>query len=275
MEELTLKEIHHGTLKIMDRIDEICNQLEINYFLMFGSLIGAIRHNGFIPWDDDLDIMMIRDDYEKLLKYFRDNKMNLYPLKLFSSEMENYPYMISRISDIDYKLIVENEESFGIGLFVDVYPIDGVGNSMREVKCIAKKVKYLASLCYLSTRQKCIKDNTKSIIRLILKYPSFLFSKVRGKKYFKNRINEYIGKHKYEECQYVGCTSWLVDMEKEVFPKEWVESTTYASFEAHKFKIPEHYHEILTQIYGDYMKLPPENERIAHHYYKAYKKEQS
>lgn len=272
MKELSLKEIQHGSLEIMKKIDEICNELGLKYFLMFGTLIGAVRHKGFIPWDDDLDIMMPRSDYDKLIEYFIKNEKELYPLMLFSNKNKsNYPYMISRISDIRYSLDVKNEDDFGIGLFVDIYPIDGVGNSQNEVRKIAHKAKYLASLLYLSTRQKCIKDNTKSKIRLVLKLPAFLYAKFRGKKYFEKKLNNILSKYHYDDCIYVGCTSWLVDMEKEVFQKQLVEEIIVVPFEEYYFKIPKNYKKILRQIYGDYMQLPAEKDRIGHHYYTAYK----
>lgn len=96
-----------------------------------------MRHKGFIPWDDDVDIMMPRDDYQKLISYFKDNSEKLKPLELFSYyNNEKYPHMISRISDSRYILDVDNEADYGIGLFVDIYPMDGVGNSevFRTIK---------------------------------------------------------------------------------------------------------------------------------------------
>jgi lipopolysaccharide cholinephosphotransferase len=272
MKELSIEEIQRGSLEIMKKIDEICNQLNLNYFLIYGTLIGAIRHKGFIPWDDDLDIMMPRPDYDKLIEYFIKNEKELYPLKLFSNKNNNrYPYMISRISDVRYHLVVENEDDYGIGLFVDIYPIDGVGNNAKENKKVKIKAKYLVSLCYLSTRQKCVKDNTKTKLRLMLKFPAFLYAKARGKKYFENKLNDIVAKHPYKSCTYVGCTTWCPDMEKEVFPKELLEKTIVVPFEQYHFRIPENYDKILRQVYGDYMELPPEKDRIGHHHYKAYR----
>ena len=107
--ELSLSEIQAGSLRILKTIDKVCNILNLRYFLAYGTLIGAIRHKNFIPWDDDIDIMMPRDDYKLLIDYFIKHKDELTPLELFSYyNNPKYPYMISRISDNRFYLDVEN-----------------------------------------------------------------------------------------------------------------------------------------------------------------------
>ena len=146
--ELTFREVQLGAYEILKVIARICDEHGWKYFLTYGSLIGAVRHNGIIPWDDDIDLMMPRPDYEALKKFFIENADELFPLKLFdSSVVEKYPHMISRISDIRYHLIFENEVDYDIGLFVDIYPLDGVGNNIDTANRLIARTKRLASLC--------------------------------------------------------------------------------------------------------------------------------
>ncbi len=129
--ELSTREIQDVSLEILKQVADICEELNLRYYLMYGTLIGAIRHHGFIPWDDDVDIMMPRPDYERLLEFFEKNKIG--DLTVFSHENnDRYPYMIARISDDRYVIECENEESIGMGVFIDIYPFDGLGNSREE-----------------------------------------------------------------------------------------------------------------------------------------------
>ena len=134
-----------------------------------------MRHKGFIPWDDDVDIMMPRDDYQKLISYFKDNSEKLKPLELFSYyNNEKYPHMISRISDSRYILDVDNEADYGIGLFVDIYPMDGVGNSEEEYTSRKKLASKYSSLCFLSTREHFEFGTTKGLKIKIIKIPAYI-----------------------------------------------------------------------------------------------------
>ena len=123
--EMSIDEIHEATLEILKVIDSIAKKLKIKYFMAYGSLIGVVRHKGFIPWDDDLDLMMLREDYEKFLVYFAEHEQELMPYKIFTNRNnKDYPNMIARVCNVNYPIQVENEIPCGMGIFVDIYPID-------------------------------------------------------------------------------------------------------------------------------------------------------
>lgn len=273
-QQLSLRENQIEQLKILKKISEICKELGLKYFLTYGTLLGAIRHKGFIPWDDDIDIMMPRNDYEKLIEYFIKNKEKMSPFEVFyPKNCENYPYYIARISNSNFRIEVENEKDYGIGTFIDVYPLDGMGSDLKNAVKLRRKGKVLSSCCFLATREHFSKGTTSSKLRMILKLPTFIYSKIRGKNYFIDRLDDLSKSFTYEESDLVGCLTWGGHgNERDIMPKEWFGEGKIIPFEEDEFCVPEMYDNILKFFYGDYMQLPPEKDRIPHHLYNVYKK---
>lgn len=272
-EELTCREIQNVSLQILKAIAEICERQGYRYSLIYGTLIGAVRHHGFIPWDDDVDIMMPRPDYEELLKYLDAHISDFPYLKVFNCETcEDYPYMITRISDERYQIDVDNEKPYGMGVFIDIYPYDGLGKTKKEALKFGLKGDRLSSLCFQATRNRFSIGTTKSILRIIIKFPVFLYAKMRGKNHYQKKLSNLAGLKNYEESEFVGCVVWLSGGERDIFPKAWFDETIKLKFEEYEFNVPKEYDKILKHIYGDYMQLPPEKDRMGHHYYKAYQK---
>ena len=274
MQLISMKDVQKGSLEILKKIDEICSQLNLKYCLAYGTLIGAIRHKGFIPWDDDVDIMMPRKDYNLLVNYFVEHKEELKPFEIINPQVNNKcPYTISRISDSRYQLDVDNEDDYGIGLFVDVYPLDGVGNTVASYSKLKNTSSRFASMCFLSTRQSVKRENTKSALKYMIKFPAFVVAKMLGKAFFMNKLYNMAAKCDYDNSKYIGCFILASDDGlRGIFPKEWFDEMIDVEFEGAYFKAPKEYDKVLTHGYGDYMKLPPEKDRIAHHYYDAYRK---
>ncbi len=147
--ELTLAEIHEGTLEVLKRFISVCDQIGVQYFLAYGSLIGAVRHHGFIPWDDDLDVIMLRPDYEKFREYCNKHEGELTPFRFFDRHnTPDYPYTIGRFCDTRYRMVRnDNVPDAGQGMFIDIYPHDGAGNNNdKRWKSILKKKKHLMAL---------------------------------------------------------------------------------------------------------------------------------
>ena len=151
MKELTLREIQLGELGVLKKLKEICEDQGLRYFLFFGTLLGAIRHKGFIPWDDDVDVGMPREDYEKLLGYFRENSDALLPFRLMHfSTNENYIYPIARICDTRYQVDYSETKEYGLGLFIDIYPFDGWGDTEEDGERIYRQAAADRSKVFLS-----------------------------------------------------------------------------------------------------------------------------
>lgn len=273
MKELTMKEMQQVAFKILKQVAAICEKNGFRYTLAYGTLIGAIRHKGFIPWDDDIDIMMPRPDYEKFINYCNEHPLELNNLQLFNMDVcKDYPYMITRVSDSNTILDVENEKSYGIGVFIDIYVLDGAGRTKEEAIKKMNETKGFPSLIFSATRKHYTTRNTVGIRKKILKFPSFFLAKVIGKKKLVKTLLNKIDFTSYEKSSYVASLLWSTYKLKEILPKGMFDEYTDVTFEGNTFKAIKRYDEYLRNFYGNYMELPPVDKRIAHHFFKAYEK---
>lgn len=272
MEKISFRDAQLGAYEILKFLDAFCRKNNLTYFLMYGSLIGAVRDKGIIPWDDDIDIMMPRPDYDKLIQICSTE--NILPFKLFeNSIVSEYPHPISRMSDQRYKTNFANEKDYGIGLFVDIYPLDGVGNDLKRAHKLIKKAYRNASLCFLTSRKKFGRDNTKSKIRMAVKFPAYIWANLLGNHHYIKKSIKFCKEYSYEESKYVsGIAQPFRECNgenKNIYLKEWFE-VIETEFEGRKFCIPKGYDKILKMGYGDYMEPLPENQRDTHHTYDTY-----
>lgn len=270
---LTMQENQQAATGVMKKLDEICKQLNLQYTLTYGTMLGAVRHQGYIPWDDDLDIMLPRPDYDKLIAWCQANEEALLPFKLFTPEtVKDYPYMLPRLCDTRYEVHTHNEKDCGMGAFVDIYPLDGIGNTYEEALATLRKRARWSSLYFLSTRLRCEKGLTKSKLKRLVKLPAFWAAKVIGKRWFGKQLYKIAATCDWENSKFVGCVIWDTETETGVFEKAWFAAGEPMPFGQEQFQVASGYDAILSKLYGDYMQLPPEEDRIAHHFYNIYRK---
>ena len=271
---LELEEIQKVNLETMKFISKICDQEGIKYIIAYGTLIGAIRHKGFIPWDDDLDIMIPRPDYERLVKYFNDHRKELLPYRAMNMQnTKGYPHMITRICDTRYRVVVDNENECGMGLFIDCVCMDGCGNTLEEANNIMDSVKKYSHLIFLSQRKHLELGTTTKLKRKLMKPFAYFYAKIIGTKVLSNRLLSLVDTSLYDTSKYVACLIWPTYYNREILKKEYLEERILVDFEDAKFYAPRDYDGYLRQLYGDYMTPPPEKDRIYHHFYTAYRKE--
>ena len=264
MREMSLREIQKGTLGVLIELDKVCKELGVKYFLIWGTLLGAIRHNGYIPWDDDLDIAMFPEDYRKLCSYLCGNDT-----ELEIHNMDTCPecfYNIARVCEKEHILKFKNKK-YTSGLFIDIYVLHGLGKA-EDLEYWNKRFKkypgWRSSLnACMSTTLLCGRNPLNKLWNL----PFVIGAKILGKKYF---IKKFEGYRKFDinESEYVGVPQWT----EVIFEKKDFDEIIYTKFEGIVVPIPAGYENFLRTNYGDYMVMPPENERHPQHGYIAYEK---
>ncbi|GKH61115.1 LicD family protein [Campylobacter ureolyticus] len=264
--EISLDEAKEKMLEMMCYIDKVCRDNNIKYSLAYGTLIGAIRHKGFIPWDDDMDIMLTRDNYDKLIEIIK--KDDKYDFLDFDSGF------ILNFSKICYKntLAIEKDKyrlkCNLLGVFVDVFPIDNL--PVKEPKRHLRKISLIQHLLIYRNFNMILSPGNflKKIAKLSLLFPLFCISRVFfTKKYLIRILKETILKYKNITTKKCGIFS---DGLKEIYDKNDFKNYIDVSFENFKLMAVQNYDAILKIYYGDYMKLPPEEKRINTHTYKYY-----
>lgn len=271
MKELSLREIQLGELGVLKRFDAICREQGLKYFLFYGTLIGAVRHGGFIPWDDDVDVVMPRPDYEKFQRWWDEHGAQEKPLKLMNTHTNrDYIYSIARLCDTRYQVDYSGAKEYGLGLFMDIYPLDGYGSSEEEAAGIYQGNLNLIRMALLAGSDH-FESSKQGLLRTPAKFAAYLYAKARGVPHFIRKLEQRAKQRPYETNAWVGCSSW----ESNAYPREDLEETMEMRFEDQTFLVPAAYDRILRRDYGDYMQLPPEEDRIGHHYYKAYLREET
>lgn len=268
MDQLTLKEIQEIELKLLEKFDSICMQNDLRYSLGGGSLLGAIRHKGFIPWDDDIDIIMPRPDYDRFLSLCRRND-DSFSLLTYDT-CDGYYGLFAKMWDPD--TIIEDEDlNLGpqIGVNIDLFPLDGLGRTEREATRIFRKTSWKRELLTAAVWKRYFRSKTHSFwiepIRLLL----FIYSRILDPKKLLRAVDEENLKHPFDQSLYAGCVCGSY-RKKEIMKKSTFENYINVEFEGQLFKCIRNYDEYLTKHYGDYMRLPPEEKRVTHHTYKAY-----
>lgn len=263
----TMKEIHDIDLKLTKEFLKICKKHKLKYYIIGGTFLGAIRHKGFIPWDDDMDIAMPRDDYEVFLKVANDELPKGMKLVTFYND-EKYRYFLPRIVDLNTEIVEKRYEKIGekSNLFIDIFPIDGTPNNS-----ILRKIYYfrillnrmLVSWYYIDTidPSRKRKKYEKILIFLGKVLPTKKIINPRKKLM---KIDKLLKRNKIETSNNIG-TIMGAYRTREIVPKKYFGKPTEYNFENLKLTGPEMYDEYLTHMYGDYMK-PPENKGNNSHY---------
>ena len=259
-----LRQCQLRQLDIAKEVKRICKKYNIQYFLNAGTLLGAVRHNGFIPWDDDLDIGMLRNDYEKFINIAQKELAEKYFLQTWDSD-PYYAMPFAKIRINGTKYIEHNSCNVKIhnGIYIDIFPYDNIPNNAVKKNMQKYKTMFWWHLLLNKSGYDYVakKQHIKYCICAILKVISGLFSYKRIHKSFYKNMTKYDQEHTEEVVTFGGASSF----EKETIKCEWINKTEEKSFEDTKFMIPIKWDEYLTHFYGDYMTPPPEDKRHEGH----------
>lgn len=257
-----MTELQSKLLGILIWFDSVCQEHKLKYFLLGGTMLGAARHQGFIPWDDDIDVGMPREDYNKLSDVLSNHLDSRYVLETPESSEKDFFYPFSKVYDTSTTLVENTRNRIKRGIYIDVFPIDGIGNTLEESRKNYKKISKLHH--FLLTRVTGIRKGRSFLknaaVVLIGCIPNCL---INNKKILK-KLNEACGERSYGDSVYVGnlVGAW---QEKEILPKEILGEPTTILFEGVEVFGVKHPDEYLTCLYGDWRKLPPAEKQVSHH----------
>ena len=244
-------------LDILKSFIKYCDSNHLTYYLCGGSALGAVRHSGFIPWDDDIDVMMPRADYEQLLERFSDTKYRLYSCW----NRDDYYYPFAKIVDEKTVLIEDVNSKSKLGVYIDVFPIENLSSdSKTNVKIYKKRNRFMLDI----TSKTAIKKKRgliKSVALLLLKAKNRKKSLLNIVRAFDSYARKISSENDGVLCK--GKIIWGYGA-KEIMPSNVYAEPVYLLFEGIKVKMPTDWDYYLKSLFGDYMMLPPENKRVNH-----------
>ena len=264
MKKISLNEGKAILLDILKRFNNYCNQNDMKMILAAGTCLGAVRHKGMIPWDDDIDVFLLKEDFDKLMKLaqndgFLDQEKRF---KIVVPGSENYYYPFIKIVDTHTILYEKNiRRDLSLGLYIDVFCLsywpDDFNECLRLDK-LQKKYRKLNQILICGN----IEDRKYKLI-----YPfAYIIQKIflinpKNIGYFSKKILQL---DTYKNTAYIGDVCWNMGVNKDRFKKEMFDDLILLDFEDEKYYVPKDYDQYLTIMYGNYMKLPDEKDRRSH-----------
>ena len=262
-----LKIVQSEILNILEIFDEKCKENNLKYYIFYGTLLGAVRHKGFIPWDDDIDITMPREDYEKFISLYRDEFFRGYYLDGYNcSRYESYsPVFRINSKNVLLRRDKGNKEHW-IGAFISIFPMDGLPIDVKERNKHIRKLMIIYALLRASrsslfglgnVKNRSIKEKIVIILNKIIKIGKFIPPARLAEKY-----NRLASQYNIENSKFVYI---CYDGQSSIFPRSLFDDTVDIEFEHNKYHAPAGYDELLTLYYGDYMTPPPLSEQSPAH----------
>ena len=272
MTEMTLDEIKDCSRNILDYLDCVCKNNNLQYFLCGGTLLGAVRHKGFIPWDDDIDVMMPRKDYEKLFEVWPNNPNYK---ALCHRNTKSFPYAYGKV--IDTRTVKEEpirKSCRHIGIDVDVFPIDNIPDNHEEAILFFESIERWQALLNrhiitygLSTN--CLKTVAFNLFVFLMRIGELLG--IRTVDSIVSGFSKYAQKYNSQDVAYCGITVISHYGIKEKNPKIAFDGVINVRFEGKDYPAPIGYNQYLCQLYGNnYMEVPPIDKQQTHHSYCAF-----
>ncbi|MCA1032221.1 LicD family protein [Bacillus timonensis] len=264
---IDIRDVQQAQVEILLEFDRICKKHKINYQLFAGTLLGAVRHNGFIPWDDDIDVCLLREDFNRLVKVCEFELNTNFFLQTNKTD-KNFVLQFAKIRKNDTLFIESSHSDCNIhhGIYIDIFPLDNVMPDTFLGSLQQKTLHLLGKINRYRLKKLCLEPNTplKKWILLSIHYGL----KAVPASWFNHLYSKFTRMFNKKETKYVSHLLNLVS--KDRYKKYLVERDTFQhsilwEFESHYFPIPFNYDKVLTQIFGHYMELPPKEKQKPHH----------
>ena len=269
MRKITTEELKRIQINILNEIHEICLEVGIKYTLAYGTLIGAVWHGEYIPWDDDIDLLMFSEDFFKLLSYYEDHPTR-HRIAHYDTMGSRHRKLHAKVYDPDTVIDEHNSYTSGIGVNIDIQILYDIGNTERESFRNFRRIRFELETIIASNWKKYEINHSKSVIYIIAKLFFYIMGKIIPYNWLYERTIKKL-KSFGEHTKYVislGSPYRTID----IHDREMFEKLTKISFENNSYYAIEAYDSFLTKLYGDYIQLPPEEKRITHHDFNPYYK---
>ncbi len=261
MKKLTSKEIKETELNLLISFDEFCKKNNLYYTLCGGTLLGAIRHKGFIPWDDDIDVLMPRPDYDKLMNEVGLDMNHLKDYMEFKSwKKGNVTLPFMKLVDNRTSIDSQYDDMEDNKIWIDIFATDGLPEDDNKLKKLYKMPRLLRRIILVKNAKK---GEGKTFIKKLLKPLLIGVLKPIDSIKLCKKIDDISKTYDFDSSDYIGGIVWGYGPQERIHKKGYMQPVP-VEFEKHYFNAPSNYHEYLTGLYKDYMKLPPEDQRITH-----------
>ena len=259
MKSISLDEIKLIELNILKRFSDYCEENNLFYVLTYGSLIGAVRHKGFIPWDDDIDVFMPRKDYNRLIEYYKNGKTIDGIELLYHTDSNDYYYPFAKLCDNRTVAKMQSSKTKH-GIWVDVFPVDKIADNPIKAKKFQKHMIFLRRVIIsYATDFAYQKRDWKTIPKIVLS----LYGRILGGDKLVRIMEKESQKYNKTNSKLVCHSAWQAATGG-IMTIEEFKDRIKMPFEQYEFYVPRSYDKFLRSLYGDYMKLPPMNKRSTH-----------
>ena len=258
-----LDRLHHCHLLLAEELRRICQKHQIKHFVIAGTLLGAVRHKGFIPWDDDMDFGLLRADYEKLLQVLPTELGERFYFKSLQTKGFAYPFAKLYLKNTLFLEATSAKTKFNDGIYIDIFPMDALPDDPKLQKAQNKKLYFLKRLLLAKLNYNPCKKSeyAKRVVYTGLKVLSIFWSEQR----LKGQLNRIAKRYSGQKTKLVGATGGAYGYFKEAVCSSWFNSAVELPFEQTTVFAPAGYTAYLERFYGDYMTPPPEDKRYNRH----------
>lgn len=272
MKELNVEQLKKIQLDILLEVDKWCKEHNVKYFLDCGTLIGAIRHKGYIPWDDDVDISMLREDYEMFIRDFNKNRNDNLEV-MHARTHKGFPYEFAKVQNKNTKMIENYACQYDIGINIDIFPYDYLASTKEEAversNKLIKKYRF-PEFAFEWKLTVSNRDKKRPLHKAIMVDLFKLITSPFSIDWCTHKIDSLATTYYNKDYNYLSGTCSRRYSGKEFYKREWLKDTVDIEFEGYTLQAPCNSDMVLRTQFGDYMQLPPENERVSHHEFKAY-----